>query len=33
VGTHIADLKHLHPAEMARVTTHNACIAFPLLTS
>lgn len=33
VGTRIADLKHLHPAEMARVTTHNACIAFPLLTS
>lgn len=33
VGTHVADLKHINPAEMARVTTHNACIAFPLLTS
>ena len=33
VGTHVADLKHIHPAEMARVTTHNACIAFPLLAS
>ncbi len=33
VGTHIAGLKHLHQTEMARVTTHNACIAFPLLTS
>ena len=33
VGTHVADLKHINPVEMARVTTHNACIAFPLLTS
>jgi TatD DNase family protein len=33
VGTHVADLKHINPAEMARVTTHNACIAFPRLTS
>ena len=33
VGTHVADLKHVNPVEMARVTTHNACIAFPLLTS
>jgi Tat protein secretion system quality control protein TatD with DNase activity len=33
VGTHVADLKHINPIEMARVTTHNACIAFPRLTS
>ena len=33
VGAHVADLKNIDPVEMARVTTHNARIAFPRLTS
>lgn len=33
VGTHVADLKNIDPHQMARVTTHNANIAFPRLNS
>jgi TatD DNase family protein len=33
VGTRVADIKNIDPHEMARITTENACIAFPLLTS
>jgi TatD DNase family protein len=33
VGTRVADIKSIDPHEMARITTENACIAFPLLTS